>query len=96
MTEDPQWIAFLQWTLPQLRMRWSGFRKVRTQVRKRVHKRLQSLQLAGLNDYRDYLQQHLEEWRVLDTLCRITISRFYRDKGIYGLLADWIIPGLVE
>ena len=96
MTEDPQWIAFLQWALPQLRMRWSGFRKVRTQVRKRVHKRLQSLQLAGLNDYRDYLQQHLEEWRVLDTLCRITISRFYRDKGIYGLLADWIIPGLVE
>ena len=65
-------------------------------MRKRVHKRLQSLQLAGLNDYRDYLQQHLEEWRVLDTLCRITISRFYRDKGIYGLLADWIIPGLVE
>ena len=96
MTEDPQWIAFLQWTLPQLRMRWSGFREVRTQVRKRVHMRLQSLQLAGLNEYRDYLQQHLEEWRVLDTLCRITISRFYRDKGIYGLLADRIIPSLVE
>jgi len=65
-------------------------------VRKRVHKRLQSLQLAGLNDYRDYLQQHPEEWRVLDTLCRITISRFYRDEGIYRLLADRIIPGLVE
>jgi hypothetical protein len=48
MTEDPQWIAFLQWTLPQLRMRWSGFRKVRTQVRKRVHKRLQSPQLADI------------------------------------------------
>ena len=96
MTEDPQWTAFLQWALPQLRMRWSGFRKVRTQVRNRVHKRLQSLQLAGPDDYRDYLQQHPEEWRMLDTLCRITISRFYRDKGIYGLLADRIIPGLVE
>ena len=96
MTEDPQWTAFLQWALPQLRMCWSGFRKVRTQVRNRVHKRLQSLQLAGPDDYRDYLQQHPEEWRMLDTLCRITISRFYRDKGIYGLLADRIIPGLVE
>jgi chemotaxis methyl-accepting protein methylase len=41
-------------------MRWSGFREVRTQVRKRVNKRLQSLQLAGLNDYRDYLQQHID------------------------------------
>jgi chemotaxis protein methyltransferase CheR len=29
-------------------------------------------------------------------LCRITISRFYRDKGVYGQLADRIIPGLVE
>jgi chemotaxis protein methyltransferase CheR len=96
MTEDPLWTAFLQWALPQLRMRWSGFRKVRTQVRKRVHRRLQSLQLVGPDDYRDYLQQYPEEWRVLDTLCRITISRFCRDKGIYGLLADRIIPGLVE
>ncbi|MDH3980206.1 MAG: chemotaxis protein CheR [Gammaproteobacteria bacterium] len=96
MTEDPQWTAFLQWVLPQLRMRWPGFRKVRTQVRKRAHRRMQSLQLDGLNDYRDYLQQHPDEWRVLDTLCRITISRFYRDKGIYRLLADRLIPGLVE
>jgi chemotaxis protein methyltransferase CheR len=96
MTEDRQWTAFLQWALPQLRMRWSGFRKVRAQVHKRVHKRLQSLQLVGLNDYRDYLQHHPEEWRVLDTLCRITISRFYRDKGIFRLLAGRIIPGLVE
>jgi len=89
MTEDPQWTAFLQWALPQLRMRWSGFRKVRTQVHKRVHRRLQSLQLAGPDDYRSYLQQYPEEWRVLDTLCRISISRFCRDKGIYGLPAAW-------
>ena len=96
MTEDPQWTAFLQWALPQLRMRWSGFRKVHTQVCKRVRKRLQVLQLSGLDDYRDYLQQHPEEWRVLDTLCRITITRFYRDRGIYRLLAEQVIPGLVE
>jgi len=52
MTKDRQWTAFLRWALPQLRRRWSGFRKARTKVRKRVHKRLQSLQLVGLNDYR--------------------------------------------
>ncbi len=96
MTEDLQWTTFLQWALPQLHMRWSGFRKVRTQVCKRVHRRLQSLQLAGLDDYRDYLQHHPEELRVLDTLCRITISRFYRDQGVFRLLAERIIPGLAE
>ena len=96
MTADTQWTVFLQWALPQLRMRWPGFRKVRTQVQKRIHKRLQALQLADLDAYRHYLLAHPEEWRVLDTLCRITISCFYRDRGIYGLLAEGIIPGLVE
>jgi chemotaxis protein methyltransferase CheR len=96
MTEDTRCRDFLQWALPQLHMRWSGFRKVHTQVCKRLHKRMQALQLAGLNDYRAYLQQHPQEWQVLDSLCRITITRFYRDKGIFRLLADRIIPGLVE
>lgn len=96
MIEDPHWISFLQWALPQLRLRWSGFRKVRTQVCKRVHRRLQALQLAGLDDYRVYLQDHPQEWRVLDSLCRITISRFCRDQGIFRLLAAQIIPDLAE
>ncbi|UCC56641.1 MAG: protein-glutamate O-methyltransferase CheR [Gammaproteobacteria bacterium] len=96
MTANLQWTAFLQWALPQLRMRWPGFRKVRTQVQKRIHKRLQVLQLADLAAYRHYLVVHPEEWRVLDTLCRITISRFYRDRRIYELLAEQVIPRLVE
>jgi chemotaxis protein methyltransferase CheR len=96
MTEDPQWISFLQWALPQLHMRWPGFCNVRKQVCKRVHRRRQALQLADLDDYRDYLQHHPQEWRVLDTLCRITISRFYRDQGIFRLLAGQIIPDLAE
>lgn len=96
MAVDPKWTAFLQWALPQLRMYWPGFRKVRTQVYKRIYKRMQSLHMSSLEDYRRYLTMHTEEWRLLDTFCRITISRFYRDKGVYGLLADRIIPDLVE
>ena len=79
MTEDQQWVAFLQWALPQLQLRWKGFRKVRSQVCKRIYRRMRSLQISSLDAYRLYLQRHPGEWRVLDTLCRITISRFYRD-----------------
>ncbi len=96
VTDDPQWIAFFKWALPQLRMRWAGFRKVRGQVQKRVYKRLQSLELADPGAYRDYLRQHPGEWRILDTLCRITISRFYRDQGLYTLLAGQLLPDLAE
>ena len=33
---------------------------------------------------------------MLDSFCRITISRFYRDKGLYDVLAGRVIPGLAE
>ncbi len=96
MTNDPDWIAFFKWALPQLRMRWAGFRKVRGQVQKRLYRRLQLLSLADPGAYRDYLRQHPGEWRILDSLCRITISRFYRDQGIYALLAAQIMPDLAK
>ena len=96
MADDRQCTNFLQWALPQLHMRWPGFRKVRTQVCKRVHRRLESLRLSGLDDYRRYLLSQPEEWQALDGLCRVTISRFYRDHGVFRQLAGQIIPGLAR
>jgi chemotaxis protein methyltransferase CheR len=96
MQEDISWIAFFQWALPKLRLHWPGFRKVHRQVRKRVHQRIQALHLASLAEYRRYLESHPDEWRVLDTLCHITISRFFRDKQLYALLARQVLPKLVK
>ena len=44
---DDECIRFLQWALPNLRMRWPGFRKVCRQVCERVAGRLLDL---GLRD----------------------------------------------
>lgn len=92
--DDTRQVAFLQWALPQLRLRWPGYRKVRSQVLKRVHRRMQLLGIRDAEEYRRYLQRHPGEWRVLDSLCRITISRFYRDKGVHKLLTDKLLPEL--
>jgi len=54
---------------------------VRGQVCKRLSRRLGELGLPSLDRYRIYLDAHPAEWDVLDGLCRITISRFYRDRG---------------
>lgn len=94
--KDEQCVRFLQWALPQLRMRWDGFRKVRRQVRKRLTRRLRELGLADTEAYREYLHRHAEEWQYLDTLCRITISRFYRDKGVYAALSEQVLPTLAR
>ena len=79
--------AFLQWALPRLRLRWAGFSRVRRQVCRRIHRRLSEIRLESLDQYRIRLEVDPHEWLVLDSLCHITISRFYRDKRIFELFA---------
>jgi len=95
-TSDAACVAFLMWALPRLRMRWRGFRKVRGQVSKRVARRLKSLALPDVAAYRAYLEACPEEWAHLDGLCRISISRFYRDRGVWEYLASEVFQSLAE
>jgi chemotaxis protein methyltransferase CheR len=87
-------VHFLQWALPQLQMRWPGFRKVRKQVCKRIDRRLKSLELSDIASYRTFLETHPSEWTVLDGFCRITISRFYRDRMVFERLRHVVLPNL--
>jgi chemotaxis protein methyltransferase CheR len=54
------------------------------------------LGLAGLTEYRSLLETDPEEWTRLDGLCRISISRFYRDQGVWQMLERGILPHLAE
>ena len=89
-------MRFLQWALPHLHMRWPGFRKVRKQVCKRIARRIRHLELEGVDDYQAYLRAHDDEWARLDALCRITISRFSRDRGVFETLAERVLPELAQ
>jgi chemotaxis protein methyltransferase CheR len=93
---DVECVAFLQWALPRLGLRWPGYRKVRAQVCKRVHRHLAMLGLDGIVAYRRYLEDHPGEWRELDRLCPITISRFYRDKDVFDFIAAALLPQLAR
>jgi chemotaxis protein methyltransferase CheR len=93
---DAECVAFLQWALPRLRLRWPGYRRVRRQVRKRLARRLRALGLRDLEDYRRVLERRPSEWSALDALCRISISRFYRDRGVFEGLADAVLPELAR
>lgn len=85
--KDSDCVHFLQQVLPQLRLRWSGFRRVRRQVCRRLRSRLQELNLASFSHYAAYLLAHPDEWSVVDACCRITISRFYRDRQVFEQLS---------
>jgi chemotaxis protein methyltransferase CheR len=90
--DDPELVRFLQWCLPKLGLRWAGFRKVRGTLRKRLTRRIRELKLLSLAAYRQRLGTDRSEWRQLESLCRIPISRFYRDKAVYDILASEILP----
>jgi chemotaxis protein methyltransferase CheR len=75
-------------------LRWQGFRRVRSQVCKRIVRRLKELGLADLPFYHLYLDTHPSEWLILDSLCRVTISRFYRDRAVFDFLGAEVLPAL--
>ncbi len=88
--------AFLQWALPQIDLRWLGFRKVRGQVCKRLRRRLDELQLRDFAAYRARLESDPTEWRAFDECCHITISRFYRDRGVFDTLRRHVLPEIAS
>ncbi len=91
---DTECTTFLQWALPRLDMRWAGFRKVRGQVCKRLRQRMERLGLDGFPAYRARLESDPEEWRELDECCHITISRFFRDQGVFECLRRRVLPDI--
>jgi chemotaxis protein methyltransferase CheR len=94
--KDAECTLFLQWALPKMRMRWAGFRKVRGQVCKRIGRRITELGLPGLTGYRLLLAEKPDEWKTLEKLCRVTISRFYRDIGTFELLGRELMPDIAR
>lgn len=93
---DSACVHFLQWALPQLHLRWRGYRRVRRQVCKRLGRRLRVLGLPDLAAYRDYLAAHPAEWSILDNLCYISISRFYRDQAVFDQLTQVVWLALAK
>jgi chemotaxis protein methyltransferase CheR len=94
IVNDKDCTAFLQWALPQIELRWPGFRKVRRQVCKRLKERMRDLGLDNYSAYRTRLESDPSEWRVFDECCHITISRFFRDRGIFEVVRRQVLPAI--
>ncbi|MDR8389646.1 hypothetical protein NC796_00765 [Aliifodinibius sp. S!AR15-10] len=90
-------IKFLQWALPRMGYRWEGFRKPRNQVLKRIRERMQQLGLSGgYPEFKEYLESHPEEWKQLDRLCDVTISKFFRDRKVWEFLRDHVLYEMLK
>lgn len=89
---DADCVELLRWALPRLGLRWEGFRRVRRQVCRRIARRMAEVGAADAAGYRALLASDPTEWRALDGLCRVTISRFFRDRAVWSRLRDEELP----
>ncbi len=89
-------VGFLQWALPKLGYRWSGYRKPRRQVLRRIRNRMADTGCTSYADYARYLERNSDEWEFLDASCDITISRFFRDRKLWDNLRDHVFPELIS
>jgi chemotaxis protein methyltransferase CheR len=63
-------------------------------VCRRISRRIVELGLGGVEAYRARLEGDEREWDVLASLCRVTISRFWRDLAVFEALRDKVLPAL--
>jgi chemotaxis protein methyltransferase CheR len=89
---DRDCTLFLQWALPRINLSWPGFRKVRRQVCKRLRARMAELHIESFQEYRACLEREPAEWRAFDGCCHITISRFFRDRGVFEIVRRILLP----
>lgn len=93
MMTEPECVALLQRVLPDLGLRWRGFKNVRRQVVRRVTARARELGLDAAA-YEERLRRSDQERSHFDSLCYVTISRFYRDRQVYDALRERFLPAL--
>jgi chemotaxis protein methyltransferase CheR len=93
---DAECVALLRAALPRLGLRYAGFRRVRRQVCRRVARRMRELGIAESAAYRARLEADPAEWRRLDAMCRISISRWFRDRDVFAALETRVLPTLVD
>jgi len=93
---DAECMSLLQSLSPRLGLRWRGFRNVQGQVCKRIRRRMAALGLPDVSAYRTRLETEPAEWGVLEQLCAVTVSRFYRDADMWQLLRQQALPDAVR
>jgi chemotaxis protein methyltransferase CheR len=93
---DRACIDLLYWAATEVGLRPEGFRRVRSQVCKRLARRMAELNLRGPTAYRAFVAVHPEERAVLEELCRVHVSRFHRDRVVFDALRDRVLPALAR
>ena len=74
---------------------WKGYRKVRKGVKKRIRRHMRGLGCHEMNAYLESLVASSLACRECELLLTVPISRFFRDRRLWEILAEKWLPGMV-
>ena len=73
---------------------WRGYRKVRKGVKKRISRHMRQLGCHTMEDYLHVLDNNPEIIKDVDRLMTVSISRFFRDRHLWEVMEEKIIPDI--
>ncbi len=91
---DPQFEALLRYLKETRGFDFTGYK--RSSLMRRVSRRMENMDVAGFDEYLDFLQVHPEEFSPLFNTILINVTSFFRDSDTWDLLTAQVIPELLE
>lgn len=82
--------------LSYLGFSWSGYRKVRKGVKKRISRHMQQLGCRNMAAYLKELDRDYQVRQRCEQLMTVSISRFFRDRNFWKTLEKKLLPDLIE
>ena len=92
LMDDDQFRQLLDW----FDFSWSGYRKVRKGVKKRISRHMRELKCPNINTYLDLLNKYAELRQACEKRMTVSISRFFRDRQLWADLEEDILHGMIE
>jgi chemotaxis protein methyltransferase CheR len=74
---------------------WSGYRKVRKGVKKRIIRHMQALNIGCMENYLEMIKKDEYVRQICFLQLTVSISRFYRDRNFWNKLGKEILPALL-
>jgi len=75
---------------------WDGYRKVRKGVKKRIHRHMHGWSCRTMQEYLLALDQNNDARQDCELLLTVSISRFFRDRGLWQTLENEILPAIIK
>ena len=85
---------FLKEATALLGLQWRPFH--RKGIKRKVERRVAEIGLSGLEAYSQKFKEDSEERLLLSKILTVTISRFFRDKEVFDILTQSIVPELLK